>query len=54
MDFGLPMRPIEGPTFVEAKSLMTGPRAKLVGYSDTLFRGETRPASTRSRFVRAS
>jgi hypothetical protein len=36
----LPVRQIEGPTFVEAKSLMTGPHAKLVGYSDTLFRGE--------------
>jgi hypothetical protein len=62
-DFGLPMRQLEGPTFVEAvpattmqvpdleeagvqplfveaRSLMTGPRAKLTGYSSTLFRGE--------------
>jgi len=27
------------PLFVEARSLMTGPHAKLIGYSDTLFRG---------------
>ena len=63
-DFGLPMRQLEGPSFVEAipssvvrvpnledagvqplfaeaRSLMVGPRAKLVGYSRTLFRGET-------------
>ena len=29
------------PLFAEARSLMVGPRAKLVGYSRTLFRGET-------------
>jgi hypothetical protein len=28
------------PLFAEARSLMVGPRAKLVGYSRTLFRGE--------------
>jgi hypothetical protein len=61
-DFGLPMRQIEGPTFVEAipgsmpsvpdagqagvqplfaeaRSLMTGPNARIVGYTQPLFRG---------------